>query len=623
MRLSKKDRHVLVRIVSTAALFLVLLVAEHTGQLERLPSVWLLRACYAVPYFLIGYDILWKSLKNVCHLRFFDEEQLMLYATVAAFCIGEYPEATAVMLLFQIGELFQRIAVGKSRKSISDLMDICPVVAYRETDGAIEEVDPEDLVPGDIIVVKAGERVPVDGVVVHGVASLDTAALTGESAPRDVAPGDALYSGCINLNGTLRVEVKKKFEDSTVAIILEMVENASDKKAKTEAFITRFAHVYTPAVIAAAALLALIPPLVLHGDWSEWIRRACIFLVISCPCALVISVPLSFFGGIGAASRAGVLVKGSNCLEAVAKMTTVVFDKTGTLTCGRFSVTDIRPADGDKTALLALAAAAEYYSDHPIAASIRAENQVDLTSFAIGSSETLTGQGVKTEVNDEMVWAGNEALMRSLGHTPQPVETGTAVHVATAARYLGVIVISDSVKPGAAEALCRLKQNGVRRCVMLTGDHASAAGAAAAELPVDDVRAELLPQDKVAAVEELLKTRSSKETLGFVGDGINDAPVLACADVGFAMGTLGSDAAIEAADVVIMDDDLNKMNAAVRIARKTLRIAKENIAFALGVKAAVLLLGALGIASLWLAVFADVGVMMLAVLNAMRTLRTK
>ena len=623
MRLNQKDRRALLRIVVTAVLFLFLTAAKFSGWLDRLPSPWLVLFLYLAPYLLIGYDVIADAVRGFFHRVFFDENLLMLVATVAAFCIGEYAEAVAVMLLYQIGELFQRIAVGRSRKSISDLMDICPVSAYRETADGVEEVDPEDLVPGDVIVVKAGERIPVDGVVLRGTAALDTAALTGEAEPRDVRAGDTVYSGCINLNGTLHIEAQKKYEDSTVALILDMVENASDKKARTEQFITRFAKVYTPAVTACAVLLAVLPPLLTGGDWSEWIRRACIFLVISCPCALVISVPLSFFGGIGAASKAGVLVKGSNCLEAVARLTTLVFDKTGTLTQGSFRVTQVLPAQGEKSGLLALAAAAEYYSDHPIAASIRTENQADLSSFEIGGSEALTGQGVKTEVNDEMVWVGNEALMRSLGHAPTPVETGTAVHVATAATYYGVIVISDGVKPDAKEALTQLKENGVKRCVMLTGDRAAAAQAVAATLPLDDVRAELLPQQKVEAVEDLLASQTQKETLGFVGDGINDAPVLTRADVGFAMGTLGSDAAIEAADVVIMDDDLKKINAAVRISRKTLRIVKENIAFALGVKFLVLVLGAFGVANMWMAVFADVGVSMLAILNAMRMLRTK
>ena len=622
MRLNQKDKLVLIRILVTVGLFAALTVAKAVGWLALLPNEWLVRLIYLLPYLLIGYDVIKKAVRGCLHGVFFDENLLMLLATVAAFCIGEYPEAVAVMLLYQIGELFQRIAVGKSRKSISDLMDICPTVAYRESDGALEEIDPEDLVPGDVIVIKAGERVPVDGVVLDGSSTLDTAALTGEAAPRDVQRGEEIFSGCVNLSGTLRVEVKKAFEDSTVAKILDLVENASDKKAKVENFITRFAKYYTPIVTGCALLLAVVPPL-LGGDWSEWIRRGCIFLVISCPCALVISVPLSFFGGIGAASKAGVLVKGSNCIEAVANLKTMVFDKTGTLTEGTFRVTQVLPAAETAAALLDLAAAAETYSDHPIAQSIRAANGTAIALSRVGESETLHGLGLKTEVDGRNVWAGNAKLMAQLGHTPQETADGTAVHVADEKTYYGVILICDNVKADANAALTALKANGVTTLVMLTGDRAVAAETAAKLLPLDAVHAELLPQEKVAAVETLLASQGQRETLGFVGDGINDAPVLARADVGFAMGTLGSDAAIEAADVVIMDDDLQKINAAVRIARKTMRIAKENIVFALGVKVLVLLLGALGLANLWLAVFADVGVSMIAILNAMRTLRTR
>ena len=612
--MDKKQKKMLLRIVASGALLILVSLLSLSGP-ARL-------AAFLVPYLLIGWDILWKAGRNIAHGQVFDENFLMALATVGALVIGEYPEAVFVMLFYQVGELFQSFAVGKSRRSISSLMDIRPDYANLERDGALEEVDPEDVAVGDVIVVKPGERVPLDGVVLEGSSTLNTAALTGESLPREVSPGGDVVSGCINLSGVLRVQVTKAFEESTVSRILELVENASSRKAKAEAFITKFARYYTPAVVIAAALLALIPPLFFHGVWSDWLSRACSFLVISCPCALVISVPLAFFGGIGGASRAGVLVKGGNYLEVLARTEVVVFDKTGTLTRGVFNVTAIHPDRCDESTLLELAALAECWSDHPISRSIKDAWGKEIDSARVAGVEELSGRGVRALVDGRTVWAGNDKLMEEAGVSWHPChKTGTTVHVAVDGEYMGHLVISDEVKPDAAQAIADLRQAGVRRTVMLTGDARAVGEAVAAELGLDEVHAQLLPADKVARVEELLDRRSSGGALAFVGDGINDAPVLSRADIGIAMGALGSDAAIEAADVVLMDDKPSKIAVAIRIARRTLSIVRQNITFALGVKFLVLFLGAIGKASMWEAVFADVGVSVIAILNSMRTLR--
>ena len=603
-------------------MFAGLLIPEHTGVFEPLP-VWVTALIFAVPYIIIGYDILIKAFKNISHGQIFDENFLMMIATVAAFCIGEYSEAVAVMLFYQVGELFQSVAVGKARKSVSDLMDIVPEYANAERDGEIEQVDPDEVEVGEIIVIKPGERIPLDGVVVSGETMVDTAALTGESVPRRAAEGDEVISGCINGSGTIRVRTTKEFDDSTVSRILELVENAGTKKAKVENFITRFAKVYTPVVTIAAVVLAVLPPLLTGGDWGEWIKRACIFLVISCPCALVISVPLGFFGGIGAASKAGILVKGGNYLEAVSELSTVVFDKTGTLTRGEFRVSEVIPSGCTKERLIELAAYAESISTHPIAASITAEYGGKIASDRVSGAEETAGNGVSATVDGKRVLAGNLALMKRGGvSAPEHSGAGTAVYIAEDGEYRGLIVISDGIKDSSAEAIKLLKAAGVKSCVMLTGDREPEAAAVSAALGIDTHYAGLLPADKVEKVEKLLAECGGRnERLAFAGDGINDAPVLARADVGIAMGSMGSDAAIEAADIVIMDDDLRKIPKVMRIASRTMRIVRENIVFALAVKFAVLILGALGIANMWLAVFADVGVAVLAILNSMRTLR--
>ncbi|MGN8875416.1 heavy metal translocating P-type ATPase [Pseudoflavonifractor sp. HCP28S3_F10] len=612
--MDKKQKKMLLRILASGALLILVSLLPLSGPVRL--------AAFLIPYLLIGWDILWKAGRNIAHGQVFDENFLMALATVGALVIGEYPEAVFVMLFYQVGELFQSFAVGKSRRSISSLMDIRPDYANLERDGALEEVDPEDVAVGDVIVVKPGERVPLDGVVLEGSSTLNTAALTGESLPREVSPGGDVVSGCINLSGVLRVQVTKAFEESTVSRILELVENASSRKAKAEAFITKFARYYTPAVVIAAALLALIPPLFFHGVWSDWLSRACSFLVISCPCALVISVPLAFFGGIGGASRAGVLVKGGNYLEVLARTEVVVFDKTGTLTRGVFNVTAIHPDRCDESTLLELAALAECWSDHPISRSIKDAWGKEIDSARVAGVEELSGRGVRALVDGRTVWAGNDKLMEEAGVSWHPChKTGTTVHVAVDGEYMGHLVISDEVKPDAAQAIADLRQAGVRRTVMLTGDARAVGEAVAAELGLDEVHAQLLPADKVARVEELLDRRSSGGALAFVGDGINDAPVLSRADIGIAMGALGSDAAIEAADVVLMDDKPSKIAVAIRIARRTLTIVRQNITFALGVKFLVLFLGAIGKASMWEAVFADVGVSVIAILNSMRTLR--
>ena len=581
-----------------------------------------LPVAYLIPYLIVGRDVLLRSLHNIRHGQIFDENFLMAIATVGAFATGEYAEAVFVMLFFQTGELFEDYAVGKSRKSIAALMEIRPDTANLEQKtGETEEVDPEDVEVGAVIVVKPGERVPLDGIVLSGSSSLDTAALTGESLPRDVAPGDAVISGCINRSGALRVQVTRPCSESTVSKILDLVENAGEKKSVSENFITRFARYYTPGVVIAAAALALIPPLFV-GGWGDWFHRALIFLVISCPCALVISVPLSFFGGIGGASRRGILVKGSNYLEALAQTETVVFDKTGTLTRGSFSVSAVHPAEGfSPEALLEAAALAESYSDHPISLSLRAAWGKTPEPHRVTGAEELAGHGVQACVDGKIVCAGNARLMERIGVTVPACDIpGTIVHVAVEGRYAGHIVISDLPKEDAAAAIADLKRSGVKRVVMLTGDTEATARAVAKELGVDEFHAELLPAQKVDRVEQLLSTTHGR--LAFVGDGINDAPVLTRSDIGIAMGALGSDAAIEAADIVLMDDRPSKIALAMRISRKTLRIVKQNIVFALGIKFAVLVLGAFGYATMWMAVFADVGVAFLAILNAMRCLRT-
>lgn len=528
------------------------------------------------------------------------------------------------MLFYQVGELFQGYAVGKSRQSISDMMDICPEYANIEEDGVLKQVDPDDVEVGSIIVVKPGERIPLDGIVVEGESLIDTAALTGESVPRSAKAGDEIISGCVNGSGTLKVKTTKEFDDSTVAKILELVENASSKKAKVENFITRFAKYYTPVVTIGAVILAILPPLIIGGGWAEWIQRACIFLVISCPCALVISVPLGFFGGIGAASKIGVLVKGSNYLEAVAEMTTIVFDKTGTLTKGEFKVTDVITENGSKEELIELAALGEGYSNHPIANSIREAYGKELDLNRVTNTEEIAGHGIKAVIDGKTVLLGNEKLMKSESIFYTSCKSmGTVVYVACNGVFEGAVVISDTIKDGAKEAIRDMKQVGVRHTVMLTGDRREAAETVAQTLGIDEVHAELLPGGKVEQVEALLKAEKEKERLAFVGDGINDAPVLTRADIGIAMGSMGSDAAIEAADIVLMDDDVTKIASVVKIARKTLRIVKQNIVFALAIKALVLILGALGMANMWEAVFADVGVSVIAILNSMRTLNEK
>ena len=621
--MTKKHKKMLIRIIAAFFLLAGLMIAEHTGKLESVEGSWALFVIYLIPYLEIGYDIIFKAARNIKNGQIFDENFLMMVATFGAFGVKEYSEAVAVMLFYQVGELFQSYAVGKSRQSISEMMDICPEYANIEVDGVLTQVDPDEVEIGNFIVVKPGERIPLDGVVIEGESLVDTAALTGESVPRKAAAGDEVISGCVNGSGTLKVEVTKEFEDSTVAKILELVENASSKKANVENFITKFAKYYTPVVTIGAVILAVLPPLILGGGWGEWVQRACIFLVISCPCALVISVPMGFFGGIGAASRLGVLVKGSNYLEAVSEMTTIVFDKTGTLTKGEFKVTEILPQGCSEEELLELAALGEGYSNHPIAGSIKEAYGKTADMNRVSDAEEIAGHGIRVLIDGKEILIGNGKLMRQ-----QHIDyvscksSGTVVYVASEGVFAGAIVISDTVKDGAEEAIKRMKQAGVKKCVMLTGDRKEAAESVAAQLGIDEVYAELLPGDKVVKVEKLLENQRDKEKLAFAGDGINDAPVLTRADIGIAMGSMGSDAAIDAADVVLMDDDVRKIASTVHISRKTLRIVKQNIVFALGVKALVLALGAAGMANMWEAVFADVGVSVIAFLNSMRALKT-
>ena len=645
--MTKKQKELLLRIIAAAVLMAVLAILP----LKKYP---LLRfALFLIPYFTVGHDILRKALKGIRNKQVFDENFLMAAATVGAMALGEYTEGVAVMLFYQIGELFQSYAVGKSRKNISELMDIRPDYANLETENGVEEADPDDVEIGSIILIKPGERVPIDGVIVEGTSSLDTAALTGESLPRDVAAGQEILSGSINLSGLLRVQTTKEFEESTASRILDLVENAGTRKAKSEQFISKFARWYTPAVCYSALALAILGPLFnmlffhVPGSWalwSDWIYRALTFLVISCPCAIVVSIPLTFFGGIGGAGSKGILIKGSNFMETLANVRTVVFDKTGTLTKGNFVVTRICPAkpvnsSADEAAdrLLEYAALAESYSSHPISRSLKeawhkrleeSGQTIADTAARVGDTEEISGKGVITEVDGSRIGAGNLQLMQDLGviiteeNDHSDVEIGTIVHVCKGSEYLGHIVIADEIKPGAAQAVSELKKAGVTRTVMLTGDAEGIASNVASALGIDEYHAQLLPEDKVRQVETLLKRKEGdgKGTLAFVGDGINDAPVLSRADIGIAMGALGSDAAIEAADVVLMDDDPAKIARAIRIARKCIRIVNENIWFALGVKAVCLILGALGIANMWLAIFADVGVMVLCVLNAIRAL---
>lgn len=577
-------------------------------------------------YFVIGWDVLWKAARNIAHGQVFDENFLMALATVGAFCTGffgegEYPEAVFVMLFYQVGELFQGYAVGKSRKSIASLMDIRPDYANVERDGQLTQVDPEEVAVGDTITVKAGERVPLDGVVLEGQSMVNTSALTGESVPRQVQPGDDVISGCVNQSGLLRVRVTKPFGESTVQKILDLVENSSSKKAKAENFITKFARYYTPIVVFCALALALVPPLFV-GDWVGWVQKALIFLVVSCPCALVISVPLSFFGGIGGASRQGILVKGGNYLEVLANTEIVVFDKTGTLTKGVFNVTAIHPEEYSESGLLEMAALAESYSDHPISRSLKEAWGQELDASRVGEVEELSGRGVRAQVDGKTVCAGNDKLMEDIGVKWHPCHhVGTTVHVAVEGKYIGHIVISDEVKPDAKEAIAALKAQGVKKTVMLTGDAKAVGESVAKDLGLDEAYTQLLPGDKVDRVEALLSQKSPKGKLAFVGDGINDAPVLSRADIGIAMGALGSDAAIEAADIVLMDDKPSKIAKAMEISQRTLRIVRQNIVFALAVKLLVLALTPFGIANMWEAVFADVGVMVIAILNASRALQ--
>ena len=620
--MTKKQKKTLKRIIISAVLYLAIILAS---KLVAIP--WYLElVLFLVPYFIIGHDVLRKAVLGIVHGEVFDENFLMAVATVGALCLGEFSESVAVMLFYQIGELFQSYAVGKSRKSISDLMDIRPDSANLETaDGTVSTVDPDDVPIGSVLVVRPGEKVPIDGEVISGESTLNTAALTGESKPRFVHPGSEIISGCVNGDGLLKLRTTKLYGESTVAKILDMVENSSLKKARAENFITKFAHYYTPAVCIGALVLAILPPLVLGGGWLTWISRALTFLVISCPCALVISIPLSFFGGIGGASACGILVKGSTYLEELARTGIVVFDKTGTLTQGTFKVTGIHPAEGtSEEQLVEAAALAESWSKHPISLSIKAAYGREIDPNRVTDVQELGGHGVTAKVDGRTVAAGNARLMEKLGlKAPAVSETGTIVHVAIEGMYAGYLLIADVVKPHSAQAIRGLKDAGVRKTVMLTGDAEPVAKAVSAELGLDEYHAGLLPGDKVDQIETLLAAKRPKENLAFVGDGINDAPVLSRADVGIAMGALGSDAAIEAADVVLMDDDPAKIALAMRIARRTLRIVYQNIVFALAIKFACLVLGAIGMASMWTAIFADVGVMVLAVLNATRALYTK
>ena len=614
--MTRKQRHLLTRIIVAAVLFLA-------GSLLHLPELAEM-AVFLVCSVVVGWDIVWKAITNILHGQVFDENFLMTIATIGALILGEHSEGVAVMLFYQVGEWFQSYAVSKSRKSIASLMDIRPDYANIERDGKLVQVDPDEVQIGETIVVKPGERIPLDGTILKGFSTLDTSALTGESMPREVEPGMEVISGCINQTGILNIQTTKEFGESTVAKILDLVENASDKKGRIENFITRFARYYTPVVVFAALALAILPPLITQQPFSTWIYRALTFLVISCPCALVISIPLSFFGGIGGASKIGVLVKGSNYLEALANTEVVVFDKTGTLTKGSFAVSEIHPVGMEEAQLLELAAYAEDYSNHPISLSIKNAYGEKIDNSRVSDVQEIAGHGVQAVIDGKTILAGNTKLMEKehIKYTPSSA-VGTVVYLACDGKYAGCIVIEDEIKADAPAAIKLLKSAGIRKTVMLTGDADAVGKKVAGQLHLDQVYTELLPADKVDRVESLLKQKSEKGMLAFVGDGINDAPVLARADVGIAMGGLGSDAAIEAADVVLMTDEPSKIAAVMKIARKTIRIANQNIVFALGVKFLVLILGALGYANMWAAVFADVGVSIIAILNAIRAMRVK
>ena len=626
--MNKKQKKMLIRILAAAAMMAVLAFIPAEGVLRF--------ALYMVPYLTVGYDILWKALKGIKNRQVFDENFLMAVATVGAVLLaiyegsGDYTEAIAVMLFYQVGEWFQSYAVGKSRRNISELMDIRPDYANIEADGKLQKVDPDEVEPGSVIVVQPGEKVPIDGVVIEGTSTLNTSALTGESLPREAKVGDEVVSGCINMSGLLKIRTTKEFGESTVSKILDLVENAASRKSRSEDFISKFARVYTPAVCLSALALAILPPVVrmlfmgLTADWGSWIYRALTFLVISCPCALVISIPLSFFAGIGGASKAGVLVKGSNYLETLSKTRIVVFDKTGTLTQGNFEVSGIHHSEIENEKILEYAALAESASSHPISKSLQRAYGKEIDRTRVSDIREIPGGGVIAKVDGQEVAAGNDKLMNQLGVSFIPCHSvGTIIHMAVDGRYMGHIVISDVVKPNAKPAVQALKSAGIRQTVMLTGDAKKVAENVAASLGIDRVYSELLPGDKVEKVEELLRNKSERDKLAFVGDGINDAPVLSRADIGIAMGAMGSDAAIEAADVVLMDDDPMQIAKAIKISRKCLRIVYQNIVFAIGVKLVCLVLGALGFANMWLAIFADVGVMILAVLNAIRALFVK
>ncbi len=607
------QKKTLIRIIISLVLLVIVSFLPLDGYMQL--------AVYLIPYAVIGYDILWKAVRNILHGQVFDENFLMAIATIGAFALKDYREGSAVMLFYQVGELFQSVAVGKSRKSISSLMDIRPDSANLERNGEIVSVDPEEVSIGDVIIIRPGEKIPLDGVIIEGSTSADTSALTGESVPKTLHEGDDVISGCININGVIRVKVTKEFGESTVSKILDLVENSGSKKAKAENFITKFARYYTPCVVIGALLLAVVPSII-TGEWAKWINRALIFLVVSCPCALVISVPLSFFGGIGGASRCGILIKGGNYLETLSKAEVVVFDKTGTLTKGVFNVTVIHPQVLTEERLIELAAYAEAYSTHPISRSIREAYNKEIDKSRITDVEELSGKGVCAVIDGQKVYAGNNKLMEQIGVEWHPCHhTGTTVHIAVGSEYAGHIVISDEVKLDSADAIKLLKNEGIKKTVMLTGDAKEVGESTAKALGLDEAYTQLLPDGKVEMVEKLLSEKSANGKLVFVGDGINDAPVLSRADIGIAMGNVGSDAAIEAADIVLMDDKPSKIAAAIEISKKTLRIVHQNIVFALAVKLAVLVLSAVGIANMWAAVFADVGVSVIAIINAMRALK--